>query len=212
MHKITMYDFKQILTTNYLFHVHTDLTDGKWSIEDVCKFASEQGFESVIFTEHIRTNPTYDYIKYAQEVLDMGSKYGLKRVLPGVEAKILPSGELDFPISLRDSVPVLCFADHGLGSAGVEAYYDCLIKNFTHGHWRTHIKVWVHPFRSIGDKMDIALMRSMAIVASKFGVLVEKPPIGNDKYAHIFDGCERIAGWDLHNKLANMKPLKEVLS
>jgi histidinol phosphatase-like PHP family hydrolase len=76
-----MYDFKQVLTGNYLFHVHTDYTDGKLSVENVCEFAKKQGFDSVIFTEHIRSEPTYDYTQFAKRVLRAGEEYGLKRVL-----------------------------------------------------------------------------------------------------------------------------------
>lgn len=89
--------FEQALRRGrYLFHVHTDWTDGKSSLADYCVAAKKYGFQSIILAEHIRRDPTYNFWEFLQLVEEQQASHAIEIVV-GMEAKVLPGGFLDIP-------------------------------------------------------------------------------------------------------------------
>jgi len=82
-----------------LFHFHTTYTDSSLSIEDYFYWAKEREISILIFCEHVKKNLNYSFDKFVKEINSMSKKYKIKYLL-GVEAKLLPNGELDISYNL----------------------------------------------------------------------------------------------------------------
>lgn len=78
----------------YWFHVHTNVTDGALSIEEIYKLAKGRDVKTLVFLEPISREPTYDVSAFETEVRLYAEEFAID-TLVGFEAKILPDGELD---------------------------------------------------------------------------------------------------------------------
>ncbi len=58
-------------------HIHTDMSDGSFTVEEVIKLAKENGLTHIAITNH-------DTVKGLKEAIELGKKYGIC-VIPGVE-------------------------------------------------------------------------------------------------------------------------------
>ena len=58
-------------------HIHTDISDGSLSTEEVIKNAKEKGLTHIAITNH-------DTVKGLKEAVELGKKYNIV-VIPGVE-------------------------------------------------------------------------------------------------------------------------------
>ncbi len=58
-------------------HVHTEMSDGSFTIEEVIKLAKEKGLTHIAITNH-------DTVKGLKEAIELGEKYGVN-VIPGIE-------------------------------------------------------------------------------------------------------------------------------
>lgn len=136
--------FEKILRKGrYLFHVHTDWTDGESSVADYCAVAKKLGFQTVVLTEHIRRECSYDFRAFSRFVEAQRLVHGLEIVV-GVEAKILPNGFVDVPKWVLSEIEVLAIAEHSFqGDAFTLA--DSLIQAFKSFHKAEFTRVWVHP-------------------------------------------------------------------
>ena len=130
-----------ILSKNYIFHIHTNYTDGHSSIEEYCRYF--QNKEILIFTEHIRKKPTYDWKEFLNKARNLGC-------LAGFEAKILPSGNLDIPESALFESDLIAVAVHSF-NGNVNDIVFSLRKAFDK-YWKLPI-VWVHPASSPAERV-----------------------------------------------------------
>ena len=58
-------------------HIHSTMSDGSCSIEEVIQLAKEKGLTHIAITNH-------DTVKGLKEAIELGKKYGVE-VIPGVE-------------------------------------------------------------------------------------------------------------------------------
>ena len=58
-------------------HVHTEMSDGSFTVEEVIKLAKEKGLTHIAITNH-------DTVKGLKEAIEIGEKYGVN-VIPGIE-------------------------------------------------------------------------------------------------------------------------------
>ena len=134
-----------IFQSRYLFHFHTQATDGKLEIVDYFRFARDHHFDKLIFLEHIRRSPTYDVDAFIAEVKRTSQDFGVQ-ALAGFEAKLLADGRLDIDENYAGQADVLGIAEHGF-SGDVFTLSSALIECFERYE---HLKaaqalVWVHP-------------------------------------------------------------------
>lgn len=95
---------------NIEYHMHTNQTDGKDSIEKMLRAASDKGIRQLAFTEHIRADSSW-FDEFKARVKQAAELYPDIDVLIGVETKVIDlQGDLDI------SVDVLSKADIILGS------------------------------------------------------------------------------------------------
>lgn len=134
-----------LFTGKYLFHFHTQLTDGTLEVRDYFSFARDQGYDRLIFLEHIRATPSYNVDALVDEIRGESIKSGI-RALIGFETKLLPGGRLDINDHAAGLADVLGLAEHGfLGD--LELLEDSLTRAFQ--NYREYVErqklVWVHP-------------------------------------------------------------------
>jgi len=205
---------KMLRRGHYLFHVHTDWTDGKSSLADYCLSAKMMGFRSIVLTEHIRRKPSYDFRALLQLAREQQSIHGLE-ILVGVEAKVLPNGLVDVPEWILSEIDVLAIAEHSFqGDATTLA--DSLSKALDSFRNAEFARVWVHPTLGLLKKSaPEPLSHGVLQAALRAGAYIEVnlryrlPPesllasvtlsnvvIGFD--AHSVADVERLAGEALH--------------
>ena len=145
--RITLEQF-EALTSNdkYLFHLHTNYTDGLNSIEDYFCYASRKKFKTIVFTEHVRENMKYNFDDFYNEIKRIENDFETVNAFIGVESKILPNGSLDVPDSILPKIDLLCFACHSFPD-DINLYAEAFKKVFVDPKWKPFIRVWVHPGR-----------------------------------------------------------------
>lgn len=161
----------------YLFHIHTDRTDGKLTVGEFFEFAQRHALDSLIFLEHIRREPKYDVNAFVSEIRHAAESTGVKAHV-GFEAKLLPNGTLDISDSHLEMAEVIGIAEHGFPDD-----LEVLKKSFTEvlqtypRKFADKIFVWVHPglwFKKHGViHSHLQDYRSMLKEAQQHGVLIE---------------------------------------
>ena len=145
--RITQEKFKALTSTdNYLFHLHTNYTDGLNSIEDYFRYASKNKFETIVFTEHVRKKISYNFEDYFSEIRRIETKFENVNAIVGVESKIFPDGSIDIPDSILPMIDLLCFACHSFPD-DITLYEEAFKEVFVDAKWKSFIRVWVHPGR-----------------------------------------------------------------
>ena len=144
---ITLEEFKDLLSDNsYLFHLHTDYTDGLNNIEDYFCHASKRGFKTIVFTEHVREKMTYNFDDFYNEIKRIEKNFETVTAFVGVESKIFPDGSIDIPDSILPMIDLLCFACHSFPD-DITLYEEAFKEVFVDAKWKSFIRVWVHPGR-----------------------------------------------------------------
>ncbi len=175
--RITLEKFK-VLTSNdkYLFHLHTNYTDGLNSIEDYFCYASKNKFKTIIFTEHVRKNIKYNFDDFYSEIKRAENKFETVNAIVGVESKILPDGSIDIPDCILPKIDILCFACHSFPD-DINLYAEAFKKVFVDAKWNSFIRVWVHPGRFIQriglSRHNIDIFQNLLNAAIDEGVLIE---------------------------------------
>lgn len=129
---------KYLLTGEW--HIHTDYTDGKDNVLDLCRKALELRIPLVAFTEHVSRQLSYDFNKFLRDIEKAREEYPDLVILSGAEAKVLPNSRLNVDEALLDRVDYPIFAFHSF-PRDLEAYINCLktvLKD-------DRINAWAHP-------------------------------------------------------------------
>lgn len=165
-----------ILGKKYLFHLHTNYTDGKCTVDDYCKWAVNRASEVLIFTEHIRKRPSYDFNRFLADIDQARICYPDLEIWAGVEAKVLPGGGLDLSPEVAARVPVICFACHSFPRDS-KLYQKSLENLFSSPDWKDKIRVWVHPGRFLKKagllSVGVSFLQNLAAAALTREVLIE---------------------------------------
>lgn len=129
---------------DYLFsgewHIHTNFTDGKNSIQDYAEVANELKIPLLAFTEHVRKNLNYSYDDFINEISDAQIKFPNVLILSGIEAKVLPDGDLDCSANVLEKADYKLFAFHSFPE-NLEIYVSSIekiIENY-------NVDAWAHP-------------------------------------------------------------------
>ncbi len=175
--QITQEKFKDITSNeNYLFHLHTNYTDGLNSIEDYFRYASSNKFKTIVFTEHVRINISYNFDDYYSEIRRVENKFETVKAIVGVESKIFPDGSIDIPENILPMIDLLCFACHSFPD-DINLYAEAFKEVFVDVKWKSFIRVWVHPGRflqRIGiSKQNRDIFHGLLNTAVNEGVLIE---------------------------------------
>jgi len=195
--------FSNIITKGrYIFHFHTSITDGENTLADYCDFAKTNEINSLILTEHIRRNMSYDFDKLKEEALKCKNKYNLE-ILVGVETKALPNGNIDINEEQLSEVDLLGiaihsfpFEDHRIG--------ETMVKIFQRYKELEIPKIWLHPTRSNYFKRNENKNELLELLdsASTNGFFVErniKDCLDCAFNQYIVTNYKYITGYDAHS-------------
>jgi len=205
MKKISSVKFEEILKKKYLSHFHTTYSDGASTVAEYFKFAAKQGVGILIFMEHVRREMAYEFDSFVRDI------EGAKKIYPGVgsvigvEAKILPGGELDIPEEILDKIQLIGFACHSFPD-DVDLYQRSFERLFSEKRWKPYIRVWVHPGRFFkgealsGQNKDV--LKEVMDCASQNGVFIEKNLRSGNPMLKVNSVCSTqkvITGYDAHS-------------
>lgn len=85
-----------------LVHVHTDFSDGKYSLEEIVKESIDRGFKYILITDHSKSAAyarglSVDILMRQFEEIDrLRDIYSEIKILKGIESDILSDGSLDY--------------------------------------------------------------------------------------------------------------------
>jgi histidinol phosphatase-like PHP family hydrolase len=169
-------EFKKIISRgNYLFHLHTNYTDGISSIYDYFYYASQKGINCLIFMEHVRKNLAYDFLRFYSDVKNVEQKFKNVKAVIGCEAKITQEGTLDIPYWILKHIRIIGIACHSFPPE-IDLYTQNLIKIFKDRAFREFVRVWVHPGRflwKIGAPNKEVILGELIKCALEEGIFIE---------------------------------------
>jgi DNA polymerase (family 10)/putative hydrolase len=122
------------------WQLHTDYTDGKSTIEDYFSSATENNCNFLFFSEHVRKELSYNYLKFKEEVYRVGSRYKIDFAV-GAEVKVLPDMSLDISNSTLDEIDLLSFSYHSKYFTTKEEYIESVLKVVS----SDIVDIWAHP-------------------------------------------------------------------
>jgi histidinol phosphatase-like PHP family hydrolase len=188
------------------FHIHTDRSHGTSSARAYLELARTLDVTRVVFLEHVRRQPTYDPLAFADDVARASADVGVAASI-GYEAKILPGGRLDIDDGLIERADVVGIAEHAYpGSPGSLAVdFADVITSLTTTLPGDRF-VWVHPgswlARSGATGTEAAFASMLEAALAMPGLRIER----NLKYdlvsAERYDDLpadRRIVGLDAHS-------------
>ena len=162
----------------YLFHFHTQHTDGKLTARNYFEWAQAQGVQSLLFLEHVRREASYDVPAFVEEIRELEQRFGIRARI-GFEAKLLPDGTLDISPEHCALAEILGIAEHGfpndeeLLQTAFQRAVSKLPELFPHC-----CLVWVHPglwFKKRGiERSTSKACLSMLQQAQDSGIFVER--------------------------------------
>lgn len=124
-----------------LWHVHTEVTDGRNDVETVVEFAVDNRFPMIGFVEHIRRSPSYDFEEFYRSAKRSAREYDIECAV-GCEAKVTNGvGEIDVSDADLDRSDVVYAAYHGTPFSRTE-YVESLYATLSN----PDVDVWAHPF------------------------------------------------------------------
>lgn len=154
------------------WHVHTNYTDGRDSVDDLCCQAVANGLKLVAFTEHVRKKLTYDFKEFVREISEARKKYNIE-ILSGCEVKVLDlSGNLDVNTDTLKYCDIVIGVFHSFAWPNKSDYLKALESMLCN----PFIDVWGHP-TFFTDKNKIVLdsheINRIATICEHNDVLVE---------------------------------------
>ena len=165
---------------NYLltgeWHIHTNYTDGKNSVDEYCKRAVALGIPLIAFTEHVRKELTYNYQNLEAEIITARENYPNLIILTGCEAKVLEGGSLDVSEEVLKQSEIVLMAFHSF-LASKDKYVEALKVALSD----PGVDIWAHPglfLRNFGLTLKEEEVVAIHEIASRENVLIER----NDKY------------------------------
>lgn len=175
--KITLEKFNELTSdSNYLFHLHTNYTDGLNSIEDYFCYASKNKVKTIVFTEHVTKNIKYNFDDFYNEIKRIENEFKSINAVVGVESKIFPNGSIDIPDNILPKIDLLCFACHSFPD-DINLYAKAFKKVFADARWKSLVRVWVHPGRFIQriglSTQNIDIFHGLLNTAVDEGVFIE---------------------------------------
>lgn len=205
--------FEQVIRRRrYLFHIHTDWTDGESTLADYCIAAKEIGFQSIILLEHVRRECTYDFRAFLRMVEEQRSAHAME-ILVGAEAKILLDGSLDISETVLSNVQVLGIAEHGF-QGDANTLVHALGRAFKSYRGAEFARVWVHPGLKLLQRQPMAtqFFQKAMQLALEHEVYIEvnlRHKLPPESFLSLIPSSKAVVGLDAHS-VGEVKGLGEI--
>lgn len=102
-----------------VFHLHTDWSDGRNTLEEMVAAAKERGYEYIGLSDHSQTAfyanglTNERVLKQKAEVAKVQAKFPEVKIFHGIESDILTDGSLDFPEEILKEFDFVIASVHG---------------------------------------------------------------------------------------------------
>lgn len=205
--------FDQVIRRGrYLFHVHTNWTDGQSTLAEYCKEAKKAGFQSIILLEHVRRECSYDFQAFLRMVEEQRAAHAME-ILVGAEAKILLDGSLDVSEAVLSDIQVLGIAEHSF-KGDVHALVRALRRAFESYKGAGFARVWVHPGLKLlqWQPMSIKFFEEVMQLALENEVYIEinlRHKLPPEPFLSLIPSSKTVVGLDAHSA-AEVKELSEI--
>jgi len=117
-----------------IFHIHTTYSDGNISLEQVCSYLKEMGFQYAGISEHSKSAAyagglkDNDIDKYIEEIEKLNKKLSGFKIFKGIESDILPDGNLDYDDKILNKFDFIIAAIHSNFNLSEEQMTNRIIK------------------------------------------------------------------------------------
>jgi DNA polymerase (family 10) len=138
------------------FHVHTNLSDGSASIEEIAEECKRRGYEYVAITDHSETLKVAgglseeDLVKSIETARKINEKIDGFRVLTGAEVEILGDGRLDYPDSILRDLDIVVAAVH----SGFRMSRKEMTERIISAMANDHVTILAHPTGRVIEQRD----------------------------------------------------------
>jgi len=147
-------------------HVHTRLTDGKNTVQEMADAAVNKGLRFLVFSEHVRRITSYDYTVFKGAV-EQCRRPGFTP-FAGSEAKILDESglvDMDDSVSKMSALRIASFHGEGFQRGFFLKAAHAVLEN-------SSVDVWGHPF-STGLQLEDADWTKLFDHAGETGIAIE---------------------------------------
>ena len=151
---ITLADIKGDL------HVHTDWSDGKYSIAEMAETASEKGYQYIVITDHTKSLrvagglQSEELEQQAEEIAELNKKFKNFKIFKGAEVDILSDGSLDLPDSTLKKLDFALASIH----SGFQQSREQIMRRLISAMRSPYIKAIAHPTgRLLGEREGYAV-------------------------------------------------------
>ena len=142
------------------FHVHTDWSDGRDSIEAMANAAKARGYKYLVITDHsagrgIAHGLNEERLRQQMaEIKELNRKLKGVRIFTGIEVDIRADGALDYPDELLSEIDVVVAAVHS--SMGQDK--DKMTKRIVSALENPHVDILAHPTcRLLGEREPVEI-------------------------------------------------------
>ncbi len=117
-----------------IFHIHTNHSDGNNSLEQICNYLKENGFQYAGISDHSKTASYAGGIKdkeidkYLKEIDKMNRELSGFKTFKGIESDILLDGKLDYKDSILEKFDFIIAAVHSNFNLSEEQMTNRIIK------------------------------------------------------------------------------------
>ena len=121
-----------------LFHVHTNYSDGGYSLLEMARAAQEKGLAYLGLSDHSKSAfyagglKENDLLRQAGEVAETNARLQTFRVFHGVESDILTDGSLDYPDKILEKLDFVIASIHSSFNLSREVQTARLVKAVEH--------------------------------------------------------------------------------
>jgi putative hydrolase len=122
------------------WHVHTDYTDGRNTVFEMCEQAGKNGLKLIGFAEHVRKKMNYDFSSLVNDVEKARGRFPGIRMFVGCEAKVLPGGNIDVSEDVLKMCEMVVASFHGFPPVK-EEQMNALRKMLIN----PEVDIWGHP-------------------------------------------------------------------
>lgn len=151
-------------------HVHTYRTDANLKINSAIYWAIMAGVDGLVFVEHIKRNPTYNWREFLREVHSARAVFPSLQLYAGFEASLNEYGTLDAPSQALTEADVVYMAEHHIRELDEAAWYEAVL----HGLQEPAVDVWAHPGAGRGTITKPERLQKLLSTAAANDVALEQ--------------------------------------
>ncbi len=157
-------------------HVHSNWSDGLYSIEQMARTAEKMGYQYVAFTDHSKSEHIANgmdekrLVRYLKEIDRVQKKVGI-RILKGSEVDILADGSLDYSDKYLKELDLVVASVHSRFKSSREDMTKRILKAFEN----PYLNIFAHPTgRLIGRREPYDFdFEKVAVAAKERGIALE---------------------------------------